>query len=301
MRHCTLLNVNNGVNANGRPDGLLIEHCDAPLLTGIRSYFAWIEGTDAVVQNNTVANSTREHGVRGWEFQRLLIRNNTITNIARPIEDPIDIAKNAINLQAGAYAYVDGNTLTGPNSVGPLGKKDGLAFKHQRSRVYVVENNLFRNGTLGVQHGLSDVTIRNNRFEVEGIRCIEVDGADAIYARQCDNVTIENNTATNPGRRGGFLTVGGTVGGIRLVGNTYTAPNLTTGSYETACVYVNDRTNNSFTTITRNTWTTGKPLPFANGGVMYVWPKWSDPRGYLTPAAWNALPNVTEEAFNIAK
>lgn len=297
IRNCTFLNVNYCVNGNGKPAGVLIQDCEAPKVDTVRGYLAWVQGSDWTIVGNRFANSTRQHGIRGWEFARLLVAKNELTNVDRTSVDPIDIAKTTINLQAGEYAYVTANALHGPSSIGPLGKTDGLKYRDQRSRWYVVENNQFIGSALEIQHGLSNVMVRNNTFRVHDARSIAIDGYDSTYARGVTNVTLANNTALNDSTRGGFLFVGGRVDGITLVGNTYKAPKLEPGSHQTACVYVNDESLRSFRVISGNVWSAGKPRPYAQGGSMYVWPKWSDERGYLDAKEWSSQPQVKNDRF----
>jgi hypothetical protein len=297
VRRCTFLNVSYCINGNGKPEGVLIANCEAPLVGGVRGYLAWIEGSDWVVLDNKHANSTREHGVRAWGYSRLLVAGNDIANLARPGVDPVDIEKNTINLQAGTYAYVWGNTLRGPSSMGPLGKADGLKHKDQRSRFYRVENNHFILRPLGVQHGLSDVLIRGNRFDVDDDQCLEIDGYDAQFGRGLANVTIASNVGANHGVDGGFLFVGGAIDGITLTGNRYLAPRLEPGANHTAAVFVCGRDLSSFRRIENNTWPAGRPKKYAEGGAMYVWPSWSDPRGYLDEKEWAACPQVRGDRF----
>ncbi len=297
VRDCTFLNVSYAINGNGKPQGVIVQRCDSPNVDGLRRYLIWIEGTDWTILDNRVLNSTREHVIRGVHYQRLLIAYNDLANIDRKELDGIDIAKNTINLQAGEQAYLYGNHLSGPSSIGPLGKTDGLKYKEHRSRCYVVEANQFEKSPLEVQHGISDVMIRGNTFQIDNGRSIVVDGYDKQYDRGLANIRIVGNTAKNGGKTGGFLLIGGPVDGIWLTGNRYEAPNLQSGASQAANVYVNDRDLSSFRSIESNTWSIGKPLNFAEGGMMYVFPKWSDKQGYLDPKEWARQPQVKNDAF----
>lgn len=295
IREVTFQNVSYAVNGNARPEGVMIQRCKVPNEDGLRRYFTWIEGTDWIILNNQVNNSTFEHCIRGRQYSRLLIQGNDLANIARA--EFKDIAKNTINLQAGEYVHVRENTFRGPSSIGPLGKTDGLKIKSDRSRCYVVEKNTFLGAPLEVQHGISDVMIRGNRFEVENGRCIIIDGFDTQYERGVKNIMIIENTGKNPGQTGGFLLVTGKVDGISLLRNTYVSPGLRPGVSQTANVYVSDKDLSGFRTIESNTWSLGRPTSFAQGGVMYVWPSWSDRRGYLDPSEWTRDPKVKGDLF----
>lgn len=295
IRDVTFLNVSYAINGNAKPRGVMIQRCKVPDTDGLRRYLAWIEGTDWVILNNQVSNSTIEHCIRGRGYNRLLVSGNDLSNIARP--EFRDIAKNTINLQAGENVYVEGNTFRGPSSIGPLGKTDGLKIKSDRSRCYVLENNHFLGAPLEIQHGISEVMIRRNRFEVENGRCIIVDGFDPQYERGVSRVTMIENMGKNTGQTGGFLLVTGKVDGISLIRNTYVAPELKPGVSQTANVYVADQDLSGFRRIDSNTWSSGRPTSFAQGGVMYVWPNWSDQRGYLDPSEWSQNAKVNGDVF----
>jgi hypothetical protein len=295
IRDVTFLNVSYAINGNAKPAGVMIERCDVPTIDGLRRYLAWIEGSDWTLLDNTVPNSTIEHCVRGRGYSRVLVAHNDLANLARP--DANDIAKHTINLQAGEHVYVAHNTFRGPSSIGPLGKTDGLTIKADRSRWYVVENNTFIGAPLEVQHGIADTMIRGNTFNVENGRCVVVDGFSTQYGRGVSNITITDNTGNNPGRAGGFLLVTGKVDGITLTRNTYVSPELRPGASQSANVYVADNDLSSFRKIEGNTWSRGKPTAFAEGGAMYVWPSWSDKRGYLDPTEWAGDAKVTGDSF----
>src|ERR1019366_8920169 len=64
VRNCTFLNLDDAINENGNPTGVLIQGNNAPLATGLRGYFVWGQGAQSVIVGNNVANSTREHVVR---------------------------------------------------------------------------------------------------------------------------------------------------------------------------------------------------------------------------------------------
>ena len=79
----TFMNLDDAVNANGSPHGLLVEDCTSPSVTGLRGYFLWAQGSDIVVLGNSIANSTREHIVRATGVQRMLVAENTFANLDR--------------------------------------------------------------------------------------------------------------------------------------------------------------------------------------------------------------------------
>ena len=63
-------NVSYAVNTNLKPDGVLVQGNRAPGLGDLRAYFVWLGGSDIVITGNQVANSSREHVVRGAGWER---------------------------------------------------------------------------------------------------------------------------------------------------------------------------------------------------------------------------------------
>ena len=297
VRGCTFLNVGYGVNANSQPTGLLVQQNDAPLVTGVRDYFLWAAGSDITVLGNKVSNVTREHVIRVSQATRLNITDNDLTNLDRRSVDRYDVAKGAITVQEGSYAYVAGNDLHAVTGVGPLGEGDGLDSKSNRFRYAVFEGNRTYNATLVINHGAEHVMVRNNIIERSGSPGIEIDGYNSTYGRGVVDLTIANNTGLNFSSSGRFLWVGGGVDGITLVNNLYKADTLYTGSYGTAGVYVNDSNLNSFTEINDNVW----PVPTASGwaenGVNWIGTNPNDRTGYQDQSEWNSQGKVGTDRF----
>lgn len=297
LRNCTFLNVGYALNSNGKPRGVLVQDCVAPLETGIRSYFAWVQGQDHVYLGNRVANSTREHVLRVNDGHRLLIFGNNFANLDRRPADKIDTGKGSCVVQSGTFAYVSGNLLRrGPVGVGPLDGRDGMKNPAARFRYAVVENNRLGT-TLFINHGADDVVVRNNLIRKNDSAAIQVAGFNAEFNRGTRNLSIENNTVTNAGTRGGMLRVGSRVEGIRLLRNVYVAPQLETGTHGSAAVYVSADNLAWFSEIAGNVWPFAKPTAYAQRGVNYVWPSWSDQKGYLDPDEWTAMQPVKGDRF----
>ncbi|MCS7033752.1 MAG: PKD domain-containing protein [Phycisphaerae bacterium] len=296
---CQFLNVNNAVNSNAGPSGVLVQDSSAPSEVGLRSYFVWVEGNDHVLLGNRVANSTREATFRiSRNAARTFLHDNDFTNRSRVgAGDRYDTAKNSLTIQWGSYAYVSGNRLhNGPVRVGPLGEGDGFRFYDSRFNHAVMEGNFF-NAPAFTLHGASHVVWRNNISVANGYTAYFVDGYDSTYQRGVTNVSFVNNTVTNNSFRGKFIDVGSGVNGISLVNNLYVAPNLQPGAFEAAPVFVKASNLSSFRIISNNVWAKGQPLAYAQGGMNYVWSSWSNPEGYRTPEEWNALPQVGTDIF----
>src|SRR5207245_10186937 len=65
-----------------------------------------------------------------------------------------------------------------------------------------------------------------------------------------------------------------------------------------APIFVVDTSLRSFTKITNNVWYVGSILKYAEGGINYIWPMWSNSAGYQTPSEWNALSQVGSDVFS---
>jgi PKD repeat protein len=298
VRDNTFLNLGFAVNANWSPNGLTVMDNTAPLQTGLRDYFTWVQGNNVVIVGNIVANSTREHVVRVGGAERILIAHNDFTNLDRRNSgDQYDSAKGAITNQKGTHSYIAYNRIDGPAGIGPLGKNDGLTDKAARFVHAVAEGNTYTRDTLFIQHGAEHISVRHNTFKFDSGIQIAVEGFDSAYGRGVKDLRITDNTGINNSTSGNFLNVGGSVDGILLTGNLYVAPNLTPGSYTTAAVFVNQADLRSFTRISGNVWpSAARANGWAQGGVMFVGTDYTG-ANHLTPARWNALPQVGEDFF----
>lgn len=77
--------------------------------------------------------------------------------------------------------------------------------------------------------------------------------------------------------------------GWSLLRNLYVAPMLSPGSDLTAVVYVGQKDLSGCRQIKGNVWPATRPQPYAGGGMFYVWPSWSDERGYINLSRWNEM------------
>jgi hypothetical protein len=111
------------------------------------------------------------------------------------------------------------------------------------------------------------------------------------------DLNIVNNTELTYGDSGNFLKVTGAASGISVMNNLYVGPNIKTGQNTAAPIFVSSSDLSSFTKITNNVWAVGGILNYAQGGINYVWPMWSNSTGYRTPSEWNNMPQVGTDSF----
>jgi PKD repeat protein len=251
VRDCTFLNLDDAINANGSPTGLLVQHCSAPLATGLRGYLVWGQGTDHVYLDNSAANSTREHIVRMSGVKRVLIAENDFTNLDRSKVDKDDYSKGTIECHLGSYIYVTNNKVAdGTIRVGPLGSNDEAPTS--ATDWVVIENNTVSNTSILAYPGSHHIMIRGNTItETQNPAIILSAPANG---RSLADFIIQNNTATNNSDAGAFLRLWGTVDGVVLKDNTFIAPHLKYGLHGSAAVNVSDNDLSNFTEISHNTW-----------------------------------------------
>ncbi|HEX3357834.1 MAG TPA: PKD domain-containing protein [Tepidisphaeraceae bacterium] len=294
VRNDQFQDVGYAINSNGNPDGVLAEKNTVPTNTGLRSYFAWVAGADHVYLGNTVPNSTCEAILRVVDGTRILIGYNTFTNAALGNGD---VAKNTLTIHKGSYAYVVGNTLShGPLHIGPLGEDDGLKSPGDRWNYAVVEDNLLNTESFTL-HGAQHVMYRNNISTTDGFPSYNIEGYNSTYHRGVVDATYLNNTSINHGAIGNMFLVGGAADGLTIENNLYIAPNLTPGFGQAAPVLVYGSDLGDFNEITNNVWAVGHILTYAQGGMNYIWPSWSNALGYMTADEWNSHPQVGTDVF----
>src|SRR5205085_42199 len=113
----------------------------APLQTGLRGYFNWVDGRDWTILGNYVRNSTREHGIRGNSnaLVGVLIYNNDIEQHILP-SDLGEIWKCTVNIRAGSYVYIADNSLT--NGTVSFAPGPGMTADEPVQWIVLEDNNL---------------------------------------------------------------------------------------------------------------------------------------------------------------
>lgn len=290
--------VGDAVAGNAVPKAVLVLNNRVPSNTMLRRYFAWIEGSDWTVVDNSVPNSTREHILRVGNGTRINASYNTFSNLdLRGTGDAYDYAKGVLNIQKGSYAYIAHNTANGPSGVGPLGGGDGSNDTSSRFKHAVFEANRL-NGSFIIEHGAEDIEIRNNILKSDIDLTFSVKGYDSTYNRTSKNVSIVNNTALNYKDYGQFLRAWSGTSGMVVSNNLYYAPSLYAGPMGTAVVRVDASNLNGFAKIDNNVWADADWLNWA-GGLMWVGTG-GDNSGYLNKSEWLALPQVGDDKFSDA-
>ncbi len=299
IRNNTFLNLTDGINSNGSPDGLLVMDNSAPLATGIRGCFIWAQGKNHTYLGNKAQNSTREHIIRASALDNLLAEFNTFTNMDRSSVDPSDYAKGTIEVQRGSHAYVAYNDLhTGQLRIGPFGGSSEPATSSDEWDVF--DGNRLTGIAVRVYPGAHHVVFRNNIVRHDNSMAFSVVPQDK-FGRTVSDLSIVNNTGIDMGKNGQFIRVGvGKAYGITLRNNLWLAPNLIGGGGGgNAAVFVEDTNLNDFSSIANNVWAAPRTTyGFAPWGKQYVWPYWSDVRGYYSAERWEAQAVVSNEKYS---
>lgn len=293
----TFLNLDNAICAENSPRGLLVLDNKAPLATGLRMYFVWSQGSDQVFLGNQVANSTRQHVIRSSGTTRMLVAFNDLTNLDRSKVDRGDRSKGVVEIHKGSFAYVSGNEIhDGALRAGPRGGDQ--EDEDTKTEWVVFENNLVTEHDIAIYPGTYNLMVRNNIIRTNTSAAITVQPVDS-QGRVVSNVQLLNNTGVSTVERGKFLLVTGNLKtpAITLKNNLWVAPNHVAGKGG-APVYVADNDLSAFKEISNNVW----PVPerfdaYGQGGLHYVWPYWSDARGYQTYAEWDKWAVVSDERY----
>jgi hypothetical protein len=290
------------VNSNRFPKGVLVMDSTSPSATGLKEYFAYVQGEDHVYLGNTVANSTRQHILRVDTAHRVLVSHNDFTNLDRRAQgDANDTAKQTITFHDGTYLYAYGNKIAGGRiELGPLGGTDGKrsnpnTWMNEFTKFAVLEaNTLF--AFVDVSHGTDSNFIRNNVFRIDGGDMITVDGWDDEYRRGTNDLRIINNTGINNARTGNFFEIYGPANGIILSNNLWVAPNQVVGSWDSSPVSIRGGGMSSFREISNNIWGQLQIPSWNRGGVMHV-AGMGNSNNFLTPTEWNNLGPVQNDLF----
>lgn len=290
--------LDDAINANGNPRGMLVQDNTAPLAKGLRNYFVWSEGSDQVFLGNTVANSTREHNLRSSGTTRMLIAYNSFTNLDRSSVDAPDYSKGTVEIHKGSFAYVWRNELReGALRAGPRG--EGYESPNVKTEWVVFDANELFEHDLTIKVGTHRFIARNNVIRTKSSSAITITPTDK-YGRTVSDITFVNNTAISSMGTGRFINIpgsGGSKGAITLKNNLWVVPSFEAGT-PSAPVYVAGTNLEMFKEISNNVWP--KPVSYnryGQGGIHYIWPKWSDSRGFQTVAEWDAFAQVKDERY----
>jgi PKD repeat protein len=300
IRGCEFRNLDDAINSNGEPRGLLVQDNTAPLATGLRNYFVWSEGSDHVYLGNSAANSTREHNVRASGTTRMLVAFNNFTNLDRSRVDPADYSKGTVEVHKGSFAYVWHNELhDGALRSGPRGAD--YEPNTVKTEWVVFDSNELYEHDVTIKIGTHHLMARNNVVRTNTSAAFTVETTDD-WGRTVSDITIVNNTGIMTDAVGKFLNLPGASsrsrGAITFKNNLWIAPNFASATRGSAPVYVDGDNLDMFKEISNNVY----PMPvkwgtYAPGGMHYVWEYWSDKRGYKDFGEWDAYSNVHDEMY----
>lgn len=291
VRGCQFLNVDDAVNGDSKPTGLLVQDNIAPSATGLRGYFVWMDGSDIVILGNKVANSTREHILRcsSQTTSRILVANNDLTNIGRSSTDSGDIAKTTVNFRIGSYIYMTNDKLTGgPVSVGP----SHTQAIEDTAQWLVLEDSTVSGASLEVFPNTWHLTARNNVFQRDNNQLILLEPQQAGYGeRNFKDINIIGNTGIDNGATGKFIKVTGEAakGSITVKNNLFVAPLIKPDGNMAAGIQVQAKNLDGFAEISHNIW----PV----SGINFVYAGSNNTAGYKSNLQWEAYEQVQDDSF----
>jgi Ca2+-binding RTX toxin-like protein len=299
IRGCEFRNLDDAINSNGQPRGLLVQDNTAPLATGLRNYFVWSEGSDHVYLGNSAANSTREHNVRASGTTRMLVAYNNFTNLDRSSVDGPDYSKGTVEVHKGSFAYVWRNELhDGALRSGPRGAD--YEPNTVKTEWVVFDSNELYEHNITIKIGTHHLIARNNVIRTNTSSAFSVETTDP-WGRTVSDISIVNNTGITTEAVAKFLNLPGAAssrGAITFKNNLWVAPNFAAATRGSAPVYVDAMNLDMFKEISNNVY----PMPvkwgsYGDGGLHYVWDYWSDKRGYKDFDEWDAYSNVHDEMY----
>jgi PKD repeat protein len=290
VRRCTFGHVTDALNCNRKPRGVL--SCDN-VATGLHAYYLWGEGEDHTHVGNFVAGSTHEHNIRFGGIHRVLIADNELTNSP----------KRCLWAMLGEYAWIAGNTLRhGRLTIGPDHTDEGGA-PSDRFRFCVAERNVIdkigfpETAAVEVEHGAEHVILRNNVISIAGNSIIAVRGYSETKQRTTVDLRIFNNTGICPGTCGRFVHCGTDTESLQIANNLFVAPELITGDYQKAILFILDEDLSSFVQIGHNLWPIPAGCDWGEDVYHYLWPYWADLEGCKDVAEWAAYERTRAEAY----
>ena len=283
VRECAFHGVDDAVNANGLPVGLIVQGCEAAGPTDLRGYLVWGQGSDHAYLGNRAGNSTREHNIRMVYLTRVLIHDNDLANLDRSKTDPSDQSKGCIQMQQGSFAYIDGNRVQyGSIRTGPRGASNEAP--DTATDWCVADGNDLADARLEVVSGSHHIMFRNNVSHGSGTTYVEMSGPAS--GRINADIAVVHNTAVNAGSTGIFLRTWGRIDGLAVADNLFVAPQLRRGTDGATAVYVRGDNLDGFTAISHDVWAD------ASGCIVGQ---------RVQPAAWDATPPVSVDRFaNVA-
>ena len=298
VRGCTFLNVTDAVNGSMLPNGVILLDNSAPLQTGLRGYFAWVDGANWSILGNYVYNSTREHDIRGNDtaINGVLIYDNNLQH-HNSAADPGEVEKTTIDFRDGSYIYIADNKLT--NGTLAFAPGPGMDASEPVNWV-VIEDNFIHDTQLYVRDYTHHMMVRDNLFDVTGTAQIHLFSGDSLDPNGfLSDITITHNTGINAGTDGQFLqlTGGDTTGGITVTDNLYSAPNLRSGVSVDAAVYVEAADLRAFKLFAGNIWPAASGANSSVSGAVNYIAGSTYPGGYVTASQWNAMTQVQDDLF----
>jgi hypothetical protein len=82
-----------------------------------------------------------------------------------------------------------------------------------------------------------------------------------------------------------------------VANNLYIAPELETGSYGSAIMFVLEENLSEFSSIENNCWPVPADFEWVGDGYHYLWPYWSNAEGFMNMSEWGELTQTGNDAY----
>ena len=299
VRNNTFLNLEDAMDCYQGPNGLLVENNSAPLLTGIRGYFVWMNGTNGVVLGNTVVNSTRQHVMRSnySSTEDWLIAGNNFASGDNPA-DSGESSKTTINLRQGDHVYIADNTLSDDAvSFGPTEDMPTSAFVGWIK----FDGNTVNNAQVQLHGSVQHAMVSNNLTNLSGIYAQYVITPTDDMGRQMLDVTLSHNTGIATGAESTYIDIEGNspFGALTIENNLYSNPSLVPGYNLAASVFIAAPNANAVALFSHNVWAAASwQFTSVPGAVNYIAPAGVLQLNYLVTASqWDSMWNVQDDQF----
>jgi hypothetical protein len=297
VRDNTFLNVDDAVDGEMKPSGIIVQNNTAPLLKGLREYFCWVDGTNWSIIGNSVTNTTRAHCIRvnSAVAADILIVDNNLTK-QYPADDAGEEYKTTIDVRIGSDVYIANNILN--DSTVAVSPSPGQTAD-QTADWIVFDGNTINNAQLVIDEVGHHIMVRNNILNISGTGQIVITpSGTTVPGALLTDITISHNTGINTGQDGEFIDVLSepAAGSITIDHNLFSAPNIRFGFGWDSAVYLNTPDMTGFASITDNIWPTANNLQTPN--VVNYFAGAATATGYLTEQAWNTLPTVNNDQYS---
>jgi PKD repeat protein len=181
IRNIAFIKANVGVNANGKPQGLLVEDCYTTGFGGVEKYTVWNDSTFGVIRGVWVDDSIYEHCIRGEPICNAYDRCHFVNGDHSAELKVTDMQKGTITAHSPADLSIDlcscgrdgAGSRGGDVGFGPLGEADAPAQRISMTRSFV-----FGGAVIIGRAGTLTTRVQDCATSFKGWDCFVTDGSN---------------------------------------------------------------------------------------------------------------------------